>query len=179
MMQEKKSEERLIVRIAGVDLDGKKSIQRALTKIKGIGIRMGKNIAIAFEEATGIRYDAKLGAIDEEKAKKLEEIVLEPQKFGIPEWNLNRRSDFYTGESTHKVMAELDLALREDLSRLKEIKSYRGLRHQWGLPVRGQRTKSTHRGKGTVVGVMKKEIAKAAAPKPAQKQEAKKQEKKK
>ncbi|MEM4261733.1 MAG: 30S ribosomal protein S13 [Candidatus Diapherotrites archaeon] len=178
-MSEKKTEERLIVRIAGIDLDGRKSIERALTKIKGVGIRMGKNIAIAFEELTGIPHNTKLGLLDEEKSKKLEEIVLAPQKFNIPEWNLNRRKDFYTGESTHKVMSELDLALREDLSRLKEIKSYRGLRHQWGLPVRGQRTKSTHRGKGNVVGVMKKEVAKAAAPKPAQKQEAKKQEKKK
>ena len=44
-----------------------------------------------------------------------------------------------------------------DLRRLKKIKSNRGLRHQWGLPVRGQRTKSNfRRSKGKAVGVKRK-----------------------
>lgn len=162
--RDEKADGRLIVRITGIDLDGKKSIQRALTKIKGIGVRMGKNIAIAFEGVSGIAATAKLGTINEEQARKLEEIALSPAKFGIPVWSLNRQKNFFTGENRHVVMSELDLGLREDLTRLKEIKSYRGLRHQWGLPVRGQSTKSTHRGKGVVVGVMKKDIAKAQAP---------------
>jgi small subunit ribosomal protein S13 len=162
--KEAKSDERLIVRVAGVDLNGRLPIQRSLTKIKGIGIRMAKSIAVAFEKLTGISPLQKTGALNEEQTKKLEEVVLHPEKFGVPSWQLNRQKDFYTGLSTHLVMADLDLALREDLSRLKEIKSYRGLRHQWGLPVRGQRTKSTHRGKGGVVGVMKKEVKQAAAP---------------
>ena len=46
---------------------------------------------------------------------------------------------------------------------MSETKSYKGLRHTWGLTVRGQRTKSTHRGKGGVVGVLKKDAIAPAA----------------
>ncbi len=161
--QEIKENLRLIVRVAGIDLSGRKPIMRSLTKIKGIGIRMAKNIAIAFEKAYGIPASQKTGKLSEEESKKLEEIVYNPGKFGIPEWSLNRRKDFYTGQNSHLVMSDLDLTLRSDLQRMTETKSYKGLRHAWGLPVRGQRTKSTHRGKGGVVGVVKKDAAQAAA----------------
>ena len=168
--EETKDDMRLIVRISGIDLDGNKPIDRALTKIKGIGVRMGKNIAVAFEKSAGISMTRKTGSLSEEESKKLEEVVQNPVKFGVPEWSLNRRKDFYTGASRHMVMSDLDLTLRGDLQRMTETKSYKGLRHAWGLPVRGQRTKSTHRGKGGIVGVVKKEQAKsgaAASPKSA------------
>ncbi|HLC92558.1 MAG TPA: 30S ribosomal protein S13 [archaeon] len=155
---------RLIVRITGIDLDGRKPIERSLTKIKGIGVRMAKNIAVAFEKSSGISASLKTGKLSEEQSKKLEEVVLTPAKFGVPLWSLNRRNDFYTGENSHLVMSDLDLRLRSDLQRMTETKSYKGLRHAWGLPVRGQRTKSTHRGKGGIVGVVKKEQAKSGAP---------------
>ncbi|MCX6798733.1 MAG: 30S ribosomal protein S13 [Candidatus Diapherotrites archaeon] len=160
----KESEIRYIVRIAGRDLNGNLPIYRALARIRGIGIRMAKNIGIAFEDKTGIGYETKLGDMPEDMDKQLEEIVLNPGKFGVPAWCLNRRNDWETGETKHIVMGDLQFQLRKDLQRLNEIKSYRGLRHSWGLPVRGQRTKSTHRGKGAVVGVFKKDAAKAAAP---------------
>jgi len=150
----------LIVRVADVDLDGKTSVKRALTKIKGIGVRMSENVAVIFEKETGVPGTEKLGKLSEEHVKKLEQIVLKPMEFGVPKWSLNRQKDFTTGEYTHRVMAELDLGLRQDLQRLGEIKSYRGLRHSWKLPVRGQRTKSTHRGKGSTVGVVRKEAKK-------------------
>ncbi len=159
-----KDELRLIVRVSGIDLDGNKPIERSLTKIKGIGIRMAKNIATAFEKSSGIPASKKTGLLTEEEGKKLEEVVQNPSKFGIPAWALNRRNDFYTGENSHLVMSDLDLRLRSDLQRMTETKSYKGLRHAWGLPVRGQRTKSTHRGKGGIVGVMKKDQTKAGAP---------------
>src|SRR3989344_1653479 len=165
-----KEDIRLIVRITGIDLDGRKPIERSLTKIKGIGVRMAKNIAVAFEKSSGISASLKTGKLSEEQSKKLEEVVLTPAKFGVPLWSLNRRNDFYTGENSHLVMSDLDLRLRSDLQRMTETKSYKGLRHAWGLPVRGQRTKSTHRGKGGIVGVVKKEQAKsgaAASPKSA------------
>jgi len=175
---------RLIVRISGIDLDGRKPIERSLTRIKGIGIRMAKNIAIAFEKSSGISPMRGTGTLSEEESKKLEEVVQNPIKYGIPVWSLNRRNDYYTGENTHLVMSDLDLRLRSDLQRMTETKSYKGLRHAWGLPVRGQRTKSTHRGKGGIVGVLKKDQAKqgGAAPagaKPAAGAAPKKEEKKK
>ena len=60
-------------------------------------------------------------------------------------------------------MNDLAFCLRNDLSRLAEIKSYKGLRHMWGLTVRGQKTKSRHRRKGGVVGVAKKVAVKGKA----------------
>lgn len=153
---------RLIVRIVGVDLNGELSVPRALTKIRGIGLRAARMIGIAFNNYSGVPPATKLGLLNEEQAKKLEEVVLVPQKFGVPEWALNRKKDFYTGESRHLVMSELDLSLRSDLQRMGETKSYKGLRHMWGQPVRGQKTKSTHRGKGPVVGVLKKEAKQQA-----------------
>ncbi len=157
---------RLIVRIANTDLDGKKNVAMALTKIRGIGIRTAKNISTAFVKATGLPATEKMGNVSEEQARKLEEIVLNPRDSGIPAWSLNRRKDMNSGKDIHLVMADLDFSLRTDLQGMNEIKSYKGLRHSWGLPVRGQKTKSTHRGKGGVIGVLKKD-AKAAAAAPA------------
>ncbi|MBN2067806.1 MAG: 30S ribosomal protein S13 [Candidatus Diapherotrites archaeon] len=171
----KGKEIRYIVRIATKDLDGNMPIYRALAKIKGIGIRMAKNIAIVFEKEDKIAFDSKLGLLPEELDKKLEDIVLNPEKHGIPIWSLNKQKETETGENKHLVMADLDFGLRKDLQRLNLIKSYRGLRHSWGLTVRGQRTKSTHRGKGGVVGVMKKDarIAMGDSGKKTEKKESK------
>lgn len=152
-----KEEFRHIVRIAGKDLNGNLPIYRTLTKIKGIGIRMAKNIALIFEKETRIKFDSKLGELPEEFDKKLEEIVLAPEKHGIPIYQLNKQKEFETGENKHLVMNDLDFNKRTELQRLNEMKSYRGLRLSWGLTVRGQRTKSTHRGKGGAVGVRKKD----------------------
>lgn len=154
---------RLIVRIANKDLDGSLPIYRALEGIKGISNRLARTIAYAFESSTSIPYNTLLGRLTEENDRAIEQIITNPQGYGIPEWEMNRRKDFATGKTYHKVMADLDFTLREDIKRLNEIKSYRGLRHAWGLPVRGQRTKSTHRGKGGVVGVTKKDVKQAAA----------------
>ena len=151
---------RYIVRIGGKDLNGELPIYRALQGIKGISHRMALNVAIAFEKETGKKYDMRIGKMEEEFDKKLEEIVLEPSKHGLPTWMFNKRKDFEEGQDKHLVMADLDFAKRKDLQRLNEIKSYRGLRLSWGLPVRGQSTKSTHRGKGSTVGVFKKDAKK-------------------
>jgi len=156
----KKEEINLIIRVAGVDLDGNKTIISALTKIKGIGVRTAKNITTVFEKETGISGREKMGKVSEENARKLEEIINNPVKAGIPKWSLNRQKDIYTGEDKHLVMSDLDFTVRTDFQRLSEIKSYRGLRHTWGLPVRGQRNKGGHRGKGGIVGVTKKEVKK-------------------
>ena len=148
---------RHIVRIVNKDLDGNKALYRALLGLKGVGQRYAKIVALAFEKETGVSYDAILGEMSEEMDSKLEDIIVNPQKHGIPSWTLNRRNDWQDGGDLHLVMGELDFAIRKDVQRLGEIKSYRGLRHAWRLPVRGQRTRSTHRGKGIVVGVMKKD----------------------
>jgi len=88
-----KTDFRHIVRIASKDLNGNLPVYRALTKIKGVGIRMAKNIAVVFEKETGITYNSKLGAMPEEMDKKLEDIVLEPVKHGIPIYLVNKRKE--------------------------------------------------------------------------------------
>ena len=87
-----KEEFRHIVRIASKDLNGNLPIYRSLTKIKGIGIRMAKNIAIAFEKESKVKFDSKLGAMSEQFDKTLEDIVLHPEKHGIPGYYLNKRN---------------------------------------------------------------------------------------
>jgi len=154
-----------IVRISGKDLNGELPVYRALTALKGIGDRLGKVFAIAFEQKTKIPFDSKLSALSEQNVAVLEDLIINPAKYNVPSWCLNHRKEYVTGMDKHLIMSDLDFDLRNTLKRLGEIRSYRGLRHAWGLPVRGQRTKSTHRGKGGTVGVLKKDIAQAAAPK--------------
>ena len=66
-----------------------------------------------------------------------------------------RQKDIKDGRFTQIVSNVLDTKLREDLERLKKIRNHRGLRHYWGLRVRGQHTKTTGR-RGRTVGVSKK-----------------------
>lgn len=153
-----------IVRVIGKDLDGTKSIESALQGIKGIGQRMGGIIATEFRKENKITLERRLGELTNEEVKKLEEIIIAPQKHKVPVWAMNRQKDVETGHDKHITMNDLMFSLRTDLTRMAEIKSYKGLRHMWGLTVRGQKTKSKHRGKGGTVGVSKKDAGKPAAP---------------
>lgn len=150
---------RYIVRVANKDLDGTLDIGRALMGIDGISHRYGKVVANVFEKETGIKPSTLLGEVPEEKVSMIEDIVMNPVNHNVPAWMLNRVNDFETGNPAHLVMADLRFSLRKDLQRLGRIKSYRGLRIARGLPVRGQRTKSTFR-KGGIIGVAKKEAKK-------------------
>ena len=154
-----------IVRVIGKDLDGTKSIELALQGIKGIGQRMGGIIANEFRKENKIVKERLLGELTDAEIKKLEEVITAPQKHNLPIWTLNKQRDIEDGLDKHLTMNDLAFSLRNDLTRLAEIKSYKGLRHMWGLTVRGQKTKSKHRGKGSVVGVSKKvEVKGKAAP---------------
>ncbi|MEK6970809.1 MAG: 30S ribosomal protein S13 [archaeon] len=159
------SEHRYFVRIASRDLNGNKPIYRALTGIKGIGIRTARVIAYRFQEEHRIPFTAPLGGIPEDMDAKLEDIVLHPAQHGLPEWMLNRRRAV-EGKSTHLVVNELDFAIRNDMQTMRKVKSYKGIRHSLGLTVRGQRTRTAGRNKGSAVGVEKKVEAKPAG-KPA------------
>jgi len=154
------SEINYIVRVVGKDLDGTRTVSESIQGLKGIGHRTGLIIANKFNKENKVPITKKLGELTPDEVKKLEDIVANPSKHGLPTWALNRRKDYETGEDKHLTMNDLDFQLRNDFQRLAEIKSYRGLRHSWGLPVRGQKTKSTHRGKGGTVGVSKKDSKK-------------------
>jgi len=142
---------RHIVRIAGTDLDGNKQIRWALTGIKGIGI----NFATMVCRAAGIDPFAKLGYMSDEDVKKLETVLEDPIAHGIPEWAVNRPKDYETGRNLHLIGAKLAMYWREDFNRLRRIRSYRGIRLERGLPVRGQRTRSNFR-HGATLGVSRR-----------------------
>ena len=135
-----------LVRISRKDVDGNKTIQHALTEIKGIGLSLSRSICLTL----GLNTDDKIGYISEEDVSKIEALLENPQEYNIPVWMLNRRNDYATGDDLHLIESDLDMTLRDDLNRMKKTRSYKGRRHEVGLPVRGQRTKSTFRHSSTV-----------------------------
>ncbi len=148
-----------LVRIANVDLPGEKQIRWGLTKIKGVGIHFADAVCIL----SGVPKMTKAGTLSDEQVVRLNSIFTDPTKAGIPPWMFNRRKDYDTGEDKHLITGNLTFAVDNDLKLMKKIRSYKGLRHIKGLPVRGQRTRSNfRRSKGKVVGVVKKKVAPAA-----------------
>lgn len=145
---------RHLVRVLNTDIKGEKQILYSLTKIKGVSIMF----ANAVLKRAGIPTNVKAGYLSEKEVATIEHIIQKPIQSGIPVWLLNRRKDLETGEDGHLITSNLDFTHEMDLKRLKKTKSYKGLRHQWGQPVRGQKTKSNTRknkGKGSL-GVKKK-----------------------
>jgi len=150
-----------IVRIAEMDLDGTKKVRNAILGIKGIG----KSLSNGVVTASGIDPKALLGSLNEEQIHKLEDVIKNPLKYGIPYHMVNRRFDPLTGEHRHLVSSELSFAIKGDIDFMKKIRCYKGIRHELGLPVRGQRTRSSFR-TGMIVGVTKAKI-KPGMPAPA------------
>jgi small subunit ribosomal protein S13 len=97
----------------------------------------------------------RIGIIPEKDLNRIEEIILDPIKNGIPIWMVNRKKDLRTGENLHIIGNHLEITVKRDIDRMKRIKSYKGIRHHLHLKVRGQRTKSTGR-HGLVIGVIRK-----------------------
>ena len=158
MAEEQKQELKYFVRIANTDLDGNKSIQNALTKIKGISFMLSHAIL----NTAHIEKTKKAGYLTENDVNKIDEIIKEPSKFGIPTWMFNRKKDPEDGMDKHLVGTSLAFTHDNDIKMMKKAKSYKGIRHMLGLPVRGQRTRSNFRkNKGKVMGVKKKEGAKS------------------
>lgn len=122
-----------MARIAGVDLPAEKRVDIGLTYIFGIG---RSNVLGVIKEA-GVDGAKRIKDLTEEEINKLQKAV---EQF--------------------KVEGDLRQEVEQNIKRLEEIGSYRGLRHRKGLPVRGQRTRSnarTKRGKRKTIGAMKKE----------------------
>src|SRR3989338_1804255 len=156
--QQPKEELKYFVRIANTDLDGNKSIYSALTKIKGVSFMFSNAIC----NITDIEKTKKTGYLTDGEAGKIDEIIKEPSKFKIPPWMFNRKKDPEDNLDRHIVGSNLTFVQDNDVKMMKKMKSYKGVRHSLGLPVRGQRTRSNFRkNKGNVLGVKRKEGAKA------------------
>ena len=132
------------------DRRGSQPVKYALTGIRGIGLRTSRIIT----DSTGIDPNEVIGYLSDEDVGKLDEAISNFEQ-SIPIWMLNRQRDPATGENKHLLGQDILLTLKEDLNDLKKSRAYRGLRHERGLKVRGQRTKSTGR-RGSTIGVKKK-----------------------
>lgn len=124
-----------MARIAGVDLPENKRIDIGLTYIFGIG----RSNVIKVIKTAGIDGAKRIKDLSEEEINKLQKAV---EQF--------------------KVEGDLSREVEQNIKRLEEINSYKGLRHKRGLPVRGQRTRSngrTRRGKRKTVGTVRKDVS--------------------
>lgn len=118
-----------MARISGVTIPTEKQVQISLTYVYGIGPTQAKNILASTKIDPTIRVkdltEAELDAIRSEIDKK------------------------------YSVEGDLQRVVTGNIKRLKDIGSYRGIRHKLGLPARGQRTRTngrTKRGKRVAVG---------------------------
>lgn len=127
-----------MARIAGVDLPENKRVDIGLTYIYGIG---RSNVTKVMNGA-GVDGAKRIKELTEEEINKLQKAV-----------------------EGFKVEGDLKQEIEQNIKRLEETGSYRGLRHKKGLPTRGQRTRSnarTRRGKRKTVGAIRKELPPAA-----------------
>ncbi len=122
-----------MARISGIELQDNWRVDYALTNIRGIGWSLSKKILEELKMDSSIRM----------KDIKRDEVA-----------KIASKIDEYSTEG------ELARQVRGNINRLKQIGTYRGIRHTRGLPARGQRTKSnarTKRGKRRTVGAFRKE----------------------
>lgn len=166
-MEETKAETKVgeefkyIVRIAGTDLDGNKKVWHALSKIKGIGFRTGRIAALLAE----VNPDEKLGNLSEKNIEKLDKVIANFAEYKIPPWLLDRQKSILEGKHLHLIGSDWLVSVRGDIDFMRKTRSYKGIRHELGLKVRGQRTRSTGR-TGMTVGV-KRKAKEGPAPPPA------------
>lgn len=140
-----------LVRLCGADIDGNKKVYHALRRIKGISYGFSNAVCITAR----IDHKTKIGTLNEEEMKKIEDIITNPVKYEIPSWMLNRRKDYDEGTDKHLTSTDISFRKDFDIKILKKIRSYKGIRHGLGLPVRGQKTRSHFRA-GKTIGVKKK-----------------------
>lgn len=108
-----------MIRISGINLPDEKKIEIALTYVYGIGLSTSRKIL----QLLNIDPNMRTKQLSSEDANKLRNEI----------------------EKKYKVEGELKHEVKTNVKRLREIGSYRGIRHGRGLPVRGQRTKTNSR----------------------------------
>ena len=123
-----------MARLLGVDIPNRKKIEFSLRYIYGVGPTRAQSILAA----TCIDPDRRTMDLNEQELSLISNYIID-----------------------QKIMVEGDLRrnITNNLKRLQSIRCYRGLRHQRGLPVRGQRTITnarTRKGGRKTVGVVRK-----------------------
>ena len=141
---------RFLVRISNTDINGESPLYLGLTNIEGIGRR----VSIKIVDDLGFDRKQRIGDMSDEEIEKIQAAVGNIHE-SLPNWMMNRQKDYNTGDDVHLVSSEVMVARRDDINRFKKIRSYKGIRHERGHKVRGQRLKSNGR-TGLVLGVSKK-----------------------
>ncbi len=108
-----------MARISGIDLPPSKRVEYGLTAIFGIGLHTAQKIVATI----GINPSKKINELSDEEVTKIRKLI----------------------ETDYKVEGALRADIAADIKRRIDIGSYRGLRHKFGLPTRGQRTKTNAR----------------------------------
>jgi small subunit ribosomal protein S13 len=106
-------------RIMGVDIPNDKQVQYSLTYLYGVGLYVAREVC----EKLGIDPGRRASDLTEEELSRISTML----------------------ERDYTVEGPLRRQITQNISRLREIKCYRGVRHRVGLPVRGQRTKTNAR----------------------------------
>ncbi len=151
-VQEQKGKERreeeyeTLIRIFGYDVPGSKNLYTGLTYIKGISWTISNAVCVK----SGIPKSKKLSEMSKDEIRKVENTLSQLDVFPFLK---NRRYDSESGETSHLYGSDLDMTKEFDIKRMKKIRSYKGIRHSLGQPVRGQRTASHFRKIGQAVGV--------------------------
>ncbi len=122
-------------RIAGINIPENKQILIALTYIYGVGLPLAKKIL----SETNISPLIRAKELTSDEINRLKEAI----------------------EKKYKVEGELKREIMLNIKRLKDISSWRGMRHSRGLPVRGQRTRTNTR---TVRGNVRKTVGSGRKP---------------
>lgn len=125
-----------MARIAGVTIPSEKQVQVALTYIYGIGPKFASTILAAAK----VQPTTRVKDLTEAEEQRIREVV----------------------DANYTVEGDLQRLVTNNIKRVKDINSYRGIRHKLGLPVRGQRTRTnakTRKGKGVAVGGAQKKAA--------------------
>jgi small subunit ribosomal protein S13 len=110
-----------MARIAGIDIPNNKRVEIGLQYIYGLGPTLSKRLLAQ----TGINPDTKVKDLSEEDVSRIREVI----------------------GKQYRVEGDLRKEISLNLSRLREIGCYRGIRHQHRLPVHGQRTRTNARTK--------------------------------
>merc|ERR1712072_265528 len=139
-----------ILHILNTNVDGRHKVPFAITSIKGVGRRFANMVCKKAE----INLNKRAGELTSEEIDKIVAVIQNPLTF-TPSWFVNRKKDVKDGKTSHVYANLLDAKMRESLERLWKVRAHRGLRHGWGLRVRGQKTCTTGR-HGKTVGVARK-----------------------
>ena len=130
-----------MARLLGVEIPNNKKLEFGLRYVYGIGPHRAKIIT----EESGIDPDTRVRDLSEEQLNQLANLI--SSRMGEE------------AENPWLVEGDLRRQITSNMKRLQAIKSYRGLRHQRGLPVRGQRTGTnarTRKGSRKTIGVLRK-----------------------